>query len=681
MAFARSDSRGAEKRIEDLRREIWRHRKRYYVDNDPEISDAEYDALERELRELEAAHPDRIPPDSPTRRVGAEPVEFLPTVRHSAPMLSLDNTYSLEELREWADRLGRVLGEGVVEEAAYCCELKIDGVSLSLVFERGVLSRAVTRGDGLQGEEVTGNARTIRSLMLRLARPLEFLEVRGEVFFPLPEFEKLNRRKEEAGEPVFANPRNAAAGTLRLLDPRLAAERPLDLFVWQVVEARGEEIPDGHLASLLFARDLGLRVNPHVRLAQGLAEVERYCEEMRGRRDELGYEVDGCVIKLDSRSLQARAGQTARAPRWAVAYKFPARQATTLVRDIQVQVGRTGALTPVAILEPVALAGTTISRCTLHNEEELRRKDVRIGDRVLIERGGDVIPKVVKVILDARPEGAQPFAWPERCPRCGSRLVKEEEEVISRCPNVSCPARLKESLLHFASRRAMDIEGLGEALVDQLLAKGMVQDVASLYRLERGALAGLERMGDKSAANLMEQIERSKEKDLARGIHALGIRFVGEKTAENLAGAFHGIEALMEASEEELQRVPEVGPRVSAAIRDFFGEPRNRDLVRRLREAGVALRPAAARAPAGAAPLAGKTFVLTGTLPTLSREEATRLITSRGGRVSSSVSRKTSYVLAGAEPGSKLERAKKLGIPVLDQEAFERLLDAAGGGS
>ena len=673
MLSAGPDGQRARIRIEELHQSIWYHRKRYYVDNDPEISDAEYDTLERELRDLEETHPDLVRPDSPTRRVGAAPVEFLPTLRHALPMLSLDNTYSLEELREWEERLRRVLGDEAAVEGGYACELKIDGVSLSLVYEQGSLVRAVTRGDGFQGEEVTAGARTIRSLLSRLLRPVEHLEVRGEVFFPLEEFARVNRLREEAGEPPFANPRNAAAGTLRLLDPRLTAERRLDLFVWQVVEVRGVEMPGSHSRSLDLARELGLKVNPEMRRAADLNEVERYCREMQEKRDRLEYEVDGCVIKLDSLLLQRRSGQTARAPRWAVAYKFPARQATTRLLAIEVQVGRTGALTPVAILEPVPLAGIIISRCTLHNEEEIRRKDVNIGDTVLIERGGDVIPKIVKVTRKADPPPENLFTWPECCPICGGELFKEEEEVISRCTNVSCPARLRESLLHFASRRAMGIEGLGEALVDQLLAKGMVEDFASLYHLELTALAALDRMAEKSASNLLEQIDKSRKADLARVIFALGIRFVGEKTAELLADAYPRMEDLMEAGEEQMQRVREVGPRVAAAIRQFFQQPRNQEVIARLRAANVLMKHAP-RVRADAV-FAGMTFALTGILPGLSREEATRIITSLGGKVSSSVSRKTSYVLAGSDPGSKLSRAEKLGVPVLDEKAFRALVE------
>ena len=674
MSSAPHDNQSVRRRAEELRRLLWHHRRRYYVDNEPEISDGEYDALERELLDLEEVHPELITTDSPTRRVGVVPLDSLATLRHTVPMLSLDNSYTLEEIQDWEERLRRVLGAQASDSPDFSCELKIDGVSLSLIYEDGALARAVSRGDGNQGEDVTSGARTIRSVLSRLPRRVEYAEVRGEVFFPLKAFEELNRQREQAGEPPFANPRNAAAGTLRILDPRLTARRPLDLFVWQLVELRGAEAPLTHWDSLMLAKELGFKVNPLARRVSGLKQVEEYCREMQQRRDSLPYEVDGCVIKLDDLELQRRAGQTARAPRWAVAYKFPARQATTTVKDIKVQVGRTGALTPVAILEPIPLAGTTISRCTLHNEEELLRKDVRIGDRVLIERGGDVIPKIVKVILEARPPDVQPFVWPVACPVCGSDLLKEEAEVISRCTNLSCPARLRESLLHFASRRAMDIEGLGEALVDQLLEKRRVQDVASLYHLSLVELAALDRMADKSAANLLEQIERSKGRDLSRVLFALGIRFVGEKTAELLADAFADIDALMRASEEDLQRVSEVGPRVASAIRQFFSQQRNRDVVQKLREAGVAMRHEAPATRPGAALLAGKTFVLTGTLPTLSRDEATRLIVRHGGKVSSSVSRKTSFLLAGESAGSKQARASTLGIPLLDEASFLKMI-------
>ena len=671
---APASKREAAARAEELRRQIWFHRKRYYVDAQPVISDGEYDALERELAEIETRFPDLITPDSPTQRVGAEVAGELPTVRHAVPMLSLDNVASFEELQEWHARLLRALGRD--EGAApipLVAELKIDGVSVSLLYEEGALRRAVTRGDGFEGEDVTSNVRTIGTVPLRLLEPVPFLEARGEVYYPLKEFAEMNRRREEAGEPAFANPRNAAAGTIRLLDPRLADSRPLNLFIWGLVRLEGRPRPGSHSAGLQALRDLGLRVNPNTRLCGGLDEVEAFCRQWSGKRDTLDYEVDGCVIKVDPLDLQEAAGSTARAPRWACAYKFPARQATTTVRAIEVQVGRTGALTPVAILEPVRLAGSTISRCTLHNEEELRRKDVRVGDRVLIEKGGDVIPRIVQVILEARPAGAAPFAWPERCPACGSAVVRPEGEALSRCLNASCPARLKESILHFARREAMDIEGLGEALVDQLIARGMVREVADVYALSADALAGLERMGKKSAQNLMQQIERSKSVPFERVIFALGIRFVGERTAQLLATAFPSIDALMEAGPEDLMKVHEIGERVAESIRQFFAQAENRRLVERLRQAGVSLR-GTGPAPLASGPFTGKTCVVTGTIEGYTRDEIKMMLRRQGARIAESVSKKTDLLICGADPGSKLDRAIKLGVKVMDAEQFRLLM-------
>jgi DNA ligase (NAD+) len=672
---ATASPREARARAEALRRQIWYHRKRYYVDSDPVISDAEYDALEKELLEIETRHPGLVTPDSPTRRVGAEVSGELPTVRHAVPMLSLDNVGSAGELDEWHARLLRVLGR---EEAPLVAELKIDGVSVSLIYEDGALARAVTRGDGETGEDVTSNIRTIPAVPLRLLEPLRFLEARGEVFYPLKSFAEMNRRREDAGEPPFANPRNAAAGTVRLLDPRLTASRPLDLFVWGLVRLDGRPLPPTHSEGLELLRSLGLRVNPEVRRCRDLEEVRRFAEEWQERRDTLDYEVDGCVVKVDPIELQRLAGSTARAPRWACAYKFPARQATTTVREIVVQVGRTGALTPVAILEPVRLAGSTISRCTLHNEEEVRRKDVRVGDRVLIEKGGDVIPKIVKVIPEARPEGAAPFVMPTRCPSCGSAVVRPEGEAIGRCLNASCPARLKESIRHFARREAMDIEGLGDALVDQLIARGMVRELAGIYDLKAGPLADLERMGEKSAENLMAQIDRSREAPLERVIYALGIRFVGERTAQLLAEAFPSMTALLAASEEDLMRVPEVGERVAASIRQFFEQPENRRLVERLKAAGVAMAAPGRRAAARRGPFTGKTCVITGTVEGYPREAIKRMLLEQGARVSEAVSKKTDLLICGADPGSKLDKAIRLGVKVMDAEQFRLLAEGRG---
>jgi len=674
--------KAASARAEELRREIWHHRKRYYVDSEPEISDGEYDLLEKELQEIEARFPDLVTPDSPTQRVGAAVEGELPTVRHAVPMLSLDNVASFDELREWHARLMRVLerdGRPVDPgEVPLVAELKIDGVSVSLLYVHGALKRAVTRGDGFAGEEVTSNVRTIPAVPLRLLEPVPFLEARGEVYYPLKEFAEMNQAREEAGEPPFANPRNAAAGTIRLLDPRLTAARPLNLFVWGLVRMEGRPMPKTHSEALRLARDLGLRVNPATRLCPDLEEVERFCREWREKRDTLDYEVDGCVVKVDSLDLQEAAGATARAPRWACAYKFPPRQATTTVKEIVVQVGRTGALTPVAVLEPVRLAGTTITRCTLHNEEEVRRKDVRVGDRVLIEKGGDVIPKVVKVIVEARPESATPFEMPRACPACGAAVVRPEGEAISRCVNASCPARLKESILHFARREAMDIEGLGEALVDQLIAKGMVREIGDIYWLDVDALADLERMGKKSAENLRAQIEKSRSVPLERVIFALGIRFVGERTAQLLAEAFPSMDALMAASPEDLMQVHEIGERVAQSIRQFFDQPENVRLVERLRRAGVTMA-ASGRPAVRKGPFTGKTCVVTGVIEGYPREEIKRLLRLQGARVAESVSKKTDLLIAGTDPGSKLDRAITLGVKVMDAEQFRRLIGRAQG--
>ena len=664
-------------RAEELRRTIWRHRKRYFVDDDPIISDAEYDELERELREIEARFPDLATADSPTRRVGAPVEGDLPTARHAVPMLSLDNVTGADEFRAWHERLLRALGRDPADAAAreipLSAELKIDGVSVSLIYEGGRLERAVTRGDGVTGEIVTATVRTIPTVPLRLLRPVPFLEARGEVYYPLEPFAAMNREREEAGEAAFANPRNAAAGSLRLLDPALAARRPLDLFVWSLVRIEGEAAPASHLEGLALLRDLGLRVNPATRRCDALADAEAFYETWVRGRDGLAYEVDGCVLKVDVLAIQELAGATARAPRWACAWKFPPRQATTRVTGIGVQVGRTGALTPVALLEPVRLAGSTIRRCTLHNEDEVIRKDVRVGDTVLIEKGGDVIPKIVKVFPDLRGADSVPFAMPAACPACGAAVVRPPDEVLSRCLNASCPARLKESILHFARREAMDIEGLGEALVDQLIARSLVGSIPDLYRLEAGTLADLDRMGKKSAANLVEQIARSREVPLERVVFALGIRFVGERTAELLAEAFGSIDDLMAATVEELERLHDVGERVAASIRAFFDQPENCDVVRRLKEAGLAMRAAAPRRVVAAGPWSGQVVVVTGAIPGWSRDAIKRMIGDGGGRVSESVSKKTGLVISGADPGSKIDKARALGVRVMEAEEFLRL--------
>lgn len=663
-------------RAEELRGLIAYHRKRYYVDDDPEIPDAEYDRLERELREIEEAFPDLQTPDSPTLRVGGEPSEVFEPFPHRSPLLSLDNAYTEEELREWEERLLRHL-EG--QRPMYVVEPKVDGLSVAIHYRDGILERGVTRGDGSVGEDVTANMRTIRSIPLRLLRPVSFLEARGEVYMPRKAFQELNRSRSEEGRPPFANPRNAAAGSVRLLDPRITAGRRLDCFFHALAELEGEPAPETHWSSLGLLHDLGLRTNPMSERCPGLDEVIQVVKRLGERRHRLDYEIDGVVVKVESFPQQRKAGTTSKFPRWAIAFKYPAEQATTRIKEIVVQVGRTGALTPVAVLEPVRLAGTTVSRATLHNEEEVQRKDVRVGDTVLIEKAGEIIPQVIRVVRENRPSGSRRFVMPDTCPICGSAAIKEEGEVVSRCTGASCPARLKESILHYASRSAMDIQGLGEALVDQLLRDGLIKDVADLYHLDSRRLADLERMGEKSASNLLEQIEASKRKPPHRLLHALGIRHVGERAARVLSEAYRSLDDLMEASEEDLEAIEEIGPKTARSVRSFLHQPANRKLIVRLGEAGVNMVAAARqRSVGGESCFQGKTVVLTGSLGTLTREEAKRRIEAQGGRVSSSVSRKTDLVIAGEAAGSKLEKARSLGIRVIGPEELDRMLGGEG---
>ncbi len=661
-------------RIAELRAQIRHHEERYYVLNDPEISDAEFDALLEELEALEREHPDLVTPDSPTQRVGGRPVEGFETVEHPVPMLSLDNAYSEDEVRAFDERVRRGLGAPGAA-LAYVTELKIDGLSISLVYENGVLVRGVTRGDGQRGEDVTSNVRTVRAIPLQLREAVAGrIEVRGEVYLPRQAFERANREREARGEPIFANPRNAAAGAIRNLDPRQVARRGLSSFVYQLL---GEPalVPDRHSATLDRLRALGLPVEPHWRLCHGVDEVLAYCAEWREARRSLPFDTDGVVIKLDELALRRRLGATSKLPRWAIAFKFPAEQATTLLHRIEVNVGRTGAVTPYAVLEPIRVSGSTISLATLHNEQEIARRDIREGDTVLVEKGGDVIPKVVKPILAKRPPDSQPWRMPTVCPACGSALHKPEGEVVWRCINSACPARLRRGLEHFASRRAMDIEGLGEALIEQVVSTGLVRDFADLYHLDVESLAALERMGKKSAQNLVGQIDRSRSNEPWRLLYGLGIRHVGERAAQLLMAAFGSIEAVGRATVDELQAVNEIGPVVARSVREYFDEPRNQDLLRRLREAGV--RTEAPRPPGGAealGQLTGKTFVLTGTLSSMSRDEATAAIEALGGKVTGSVSKKTSWLVVGADAGSKLEKARALGVPTLDEAAFLELV-------
>jgi DNA ligase (NAD+) len=666
-------AKNVEKEIEALRNKIRHHEYRYYVLNDPEISDFEFDTLMKRLQELEAQYPKLVTSDSPTQRVGGQPAEQFAKVRHSVQMLSLDNTYSVDELRDFDRRVRELSGRDSVE---YVGELKLDGLSMALTYENGVLAHGVTRGDGTTGEDVTTNVRTIRSIPLRIdperlktiGSPRRF-EVRGEVIMTRRAFEQLNAQREAAGEPRFANPRNAAAGTMRQLDPRVVAERKLDMYLYMLL-ANGRPPLDEHCQTLDALAKLGFKVNPHRQLCKSFEELLAYIEEWESKRDSLDYEIDGIVVKVNDTRLWEELGSTAKSPRWAVAFKYPARQATTRVNDIRAQVGRTGTLTPVADLEPVDVGGVTVSHATLHNMDEIERLGVKIGDTVLIQRAGEVIPQVVKVVKSAADGRA--FKMPKKCPVCGGDVHRSEGEVAYRCVNAACPARLKESLLHFAGRRAMNIDGLGEKLVDQLVDKAMVRDVADLYSLSRGQLASLERMGEKSAQNLVDEIENSKKVELARLIFALGIRFVGERTGQLLADHFGSLDKLAKASEEELLHVEEVGPRVSEAIREFFSEKRNRDVIEKLRKAGLQFEQKRARKAEGK--LAGKQFVLTGTLPTYSREEATRMIEEAGGRVIGSVSKKTDYVVVGADPGSKLDKARALGVNTISEGDLLKLL-------
>jgi len=670
------DIRVIEDRLRKLRDEIEFHNYRYYVLDDPVISDAEYDRLMNELVRLEAAHPELVTPDSPTQRVGAAPAAAFAPVVHRSPMMSLANVYSVEEIRAFDARVRRALDGEPVE---YVAELKIDGLAVSLVYEDGRFVRGATRGDGTTGEDVTHNLKTIRSIpmRLRLDKPVS-MDVRGEVYMVRREFQKLNEERRAAGEPLFANPRNAAAGSLRQLDPKVTAERPLDIFVYGIGYVIGAEdaAPDTHFEALSFLKKAGFRTNPNTRLCRTVDEVLDYCAHWGEMRASLDYEIDGVVVKVNSLAQQERLGATARSPRWAVAYKFPARQATTVVRDIIVQVGRTGTLTPVAVLEPVELAGSTVSRATLHNEDMIRAKDIRIGDTVVVEKGGDVIPEVVKAVADRRTGAEREFRMPEKCPECGADVVRLEGESAYRCVGgMACPAQVRESILHFASRDAMDIEGMGPSLVAQLIDAGLVKTVADIYDLKLEDVAALERMGKKSAENLLSAIEKSKSHPLHRLVFALGIRHVGERSARDLAEHFGTMDRLASATFSELTDVRDVGPKVAESVLAFFREPRNREILRRLADAGVNMKEAEKGVSAGKSPLAGKTVVLTGALERFTRKEAEEAVLARGGRVSGSVSRKTDYVVVGRDPGSKYEKARELGVTVLDEREFERLLE------
>jgi DNA ligase (NAD+) len=662
------------KEVEKLREELRRHEYLYYVADEPEISDAAFDKLMNRLEELEKEYPELATSDSPTVRVGGTPREGFTTVKHARPMLSLDNAFSFDALRDWDRRVREGTGRPVNE---YIAEHKFDGLSISLQYEDGVLVRGVTRGDGTTGEDVTPNVKTIRSVplvvdagILKKVKLAKNFEVRGEIMMTRKSFEALNRQQEESGGKIFVNPRNAAAGAVRVLDPAITAQRKLDFFAYYLY-VDGKVPFAKHSDSLLALKQMRFRASDDWRLCDGIDAVIAYCESWDAKREKLPYAIDGVVIKLNSTALQNELGFTSKAPRWAIAYKYPAGREQTVVKDIIVQVGRTGTLTPVAVLEPVQVGGVTVSRSTLHNMDEIERLGLHIGDTVLVERAGEVIPHVLKVVKEGK--NRQAFHMPKKCPVCRSAVHRAEGEVAYRCVNAACPAKLKESLQHYAGRHAMNIDGLGEKIVDQLVERKMVKDVADLYSLKLEEVAELERMGEKSAQNLLDEIEASKESPLSRVVYALGIQFVGERTGQLLAEHFSSLDELAEAKTEDLENVSEVGPKVAASITEFFSEASNRNVIKKLSKAGV--RPTAEKRKVKSQKLAGKSFVFTGGLANRSREEAGELVLQYGGKLSGSVSKKTDYVVVGTDPGSKYDKAKELGVTVLTEQEFEKLIN------
>jgi DNA ligase (NAD+) len=666
------------RRLEELRERLRHHEHRYYVLDDPEISDAEYDRMMQELLEIEERHPGWVTPDSPSQRVGAAPLEKFETVRHSIPMQSLENATSREDVEDWLERMRSHLGDPDLDPVLVV-EPKLDGAAVELVYEEGVLRVGSTRGDGETGELVTENLKTIRSIPLRLLGPAdrvpELLEVRGEVVLSVRNFTELNRRRIEAGEEPYANPRNFASGSLRQLDPRITASRPLDIVCYGLGLVRGRAF-ETHSEAMEFVAASGLPISDRRKTVRGIEEIQGAYERLAGQRDDLPFEIDGMVVKVDDLALRERLGSRSRSPRWSIAYKFPARQETTKLLDVKVQVGRTGALTPVAILEPVRVGGVEISRATLHNADEIERLDVRIGDTVLIERAGDVIPKVVKVIRSKRSGKEKKVRMPDRCPVCGTEVAVDAEEVAIHCPNLSCPAQIKGNVRHFASKGAMDIDGLGTKLVDQLVDKGLVSKVSDLYRLDRPTLAELERMGEKSADNLVRAIKASKRPRLSRLVFAFGIRHVGERVARTLASHFETLDSLMEAELDELTAVHEIGPIVARSVYDFFHRPENRALIEELRAVGI--RPEKPERAGSGGAFEGRTFVFTGTLTSMTRGEARQIVEARGGRAASSVSARTDYVVAGEKAGSKLDQAREHGVEILAEEDFRRMAGLEG---
>jgi DNA ligase (NAD+) len=663
----------AEKKIKALREQINYHNKLYFEHDSPEISDSEYDGLMRELKRLEEEFPELVTPDSPTQRVGGRPLEAFDTVMHSVPMLSLANAFDEGELKEFHRRVTSAVGE----EVEYVAELKIDGLAVALTYENGVFTRGATRGDGIVGEDITQNLKTIKTIPLKLSDyngQIPFIEVRGEVYIPKKEFERLNEEREKAGLSLFANPRNAAAGSLRQLDPRITASRPLNIFVYGTGRIDGIEVST-HLEMLELLKKMGFRVNPNVSVFRRIDDVISYCERWVEQRGRLPYDIDGIVIKVNSLEHQRLLGATSKSPRWAIAYKFPAEQKTTVIKDIIVRVGRTGTLTPTAVLEPVRIAGSTVTKATLHNEDYIRQKDIKIGDTVVVKKAGDVIPEVVEVVFNKRKGSERDFVMPQKCPECGSDVVRFEGEAAAKCTGIACPAQLKRGIIHFASRDAMDIEGLGPAIVNQLVDRGLVKDAGDLYFLKVDDLIPLERMGEKSASNLINAIQRSKTNPLEKLIFALGIPFIGSRAASILAERFRVLDNLMNSTYEELVQIPEVGPKMAQSVITFFKQEQTKNIIRKFKRAGLNLETAGRKNRDEGAALNGITFVLTGSLEKYTRKQAQDIIEKFGGRVSSSVSSKTDYVLAGKDPGSKLEKAKELGIKIIDEEEFERMLE------